>query len=101
VKGKELQKTVISWAQSRGWHCAHFPSVETKQGWRTAVAADAKGFPDAFMVRERPIVIEFKGDGDTLRPEQIQWQEWLQRAGIEYHVIHPADWPDVVREILD
>lgn len=100
VSGKSLQKAVIDYARSRGWHCAHFPSVETKQGWRTAVAADAKGWPDAFMLRERPVVIEFKGDGDTIRPEQQQWREWFERAGVEHYFITPKDWPDRVVEIL-
>lgn len=101
VKGKDLQKTVIDWARSRGWLCAHFPSVETKQGWRTAVAADAKGFPDILCLRDRIVVIEIKGDGDSIRPEQELWRERFQRAGVEHYVVRPKDWPDVVREILD
>lgn len=100
VRGKDLQKTVISYARSRGYHCAHFPSVETKQGWRTAVAADAKGFPDVLLLRERAIAFEIKGDGDSMSPEQEQWKVWFERAGIEHYVITPKDWPNNVREIL-
>ncbi len=100
MKGKDLQKTVIDWAHTRGWHAAHFPAVETTKGWRTAVAADAKGFPDIILVRDRILAIEVKGDGDTMKAEQVQWQNWLQRAGVEYYVIRPKDWPDTVREVL-
>ena len=100
VRGKDLQKSVISYARSRGYHCAHFPSVETKQGWRTAVAADAKGWPDIFLVRDRALAIEIKGDGDTIKPDQEQWKVWFERAGIEHYVIRPADWPERVQEIL-
>ncbi len=100
MKGKDLQKTVIDWARMHGWHVAHFPSVETKQGWRTAVAADAKGWPDLLLFRDRAIAIEIKGDGDSMKPDQIVWQERMQRAGIEHYVVRPKDWPDNVREIL-
>lgn len=101
VRGKDLQRTVIDLAHMKGWHAAHFPAVETKQGWRTAVAADAKGFPDIILVRDRIVAIEIKGDGDTLKPEQRQWQDWMQRAGVEYYVVRPKDWTDgTVEEIL-
>jgi len=101
VSGKDLQKTVIDYAHSKHWHCVHNPTVETKQGWRTALAADAKGFVDIMCFRDRAVAIEIKGDGDRLSVEQEQWGRWLQAAGIEYYVVRPADWPDVVREILD
>ena len=101
IRGKELQKTVIDYARSRRWHCAHFPAVETTKGWRTAVAADAKGFPDIICVRERLIAIEIKGDGDTMKADQHEWRDWMQRAGIEHYVIKPKDWLDgTVEEIL-
>ncbi len=100
IRGKALQKTVIDWAHTRGWHAAHFPAVETVKGWRTAVAADAKGFPDIILVRERLIAVEIKGDGDSLKPDQIEWRDRFQRAGIEFYVVTPKDWPDNVMEIL-
>lgn len=100
MKGKELQKTVIDWAHSRGWFCVHFPSVETKQGWRTPLGADAKGFVDIILFRERCIAIEIKGDGDRMKSEQLKWQDRIERAGVEHYVIRPKDWPDVVRKIL-
>ena len=101
MKGKDLQKGVIDLAHTLRWHCAHFPTVKDSNGrWRTAVAADAKGWPDVFLLRDRAVVIEIKGDGDTMSEEQEQWREWFQKAGIEHYVIRPADWPDTVKEIL-
>jgi len=85
---------VLDYAKMRGWKCAHFPSVETKQGWRTAVAAEAKGWPDIFAVRERAVAIEIKGSGDTIKQEQEEWGVRLRRAGIEHYVITPQDWAD-------
>ncbi len=101
VRGKELQKSVITFARSKRWHCVHFPSVETKQGWRTGVAADAKGWPDIILVRDRLVAIEIKGDGDSLSAEQREWGDRLQRAGVEYYVVRPKDWRNgTVDEIL-
>ena len=82
------------------WHVVHNPSVETKQGWRTALAADAKGFPDLICFRDRVVAIEIKGDGDTMKPDQEAWRLRLQTAGVEHYIVLPKDWPDVVREIL-
>lgn len=100
VRGKDLQKSVIDMAHLYHWHVVHNPAVETKQGWRTALAADARGFVDLLCFRERTVAIEIKGDGDSIKPEQEQWREWLQAAGVEYYVIRPKDWPETVREIL-
>lgn len=101
IGGKDLQRTVLDYAKMRGWKCAHFPSVETKQGWRTAVAAEAKGWPDIFAVRDRAVAIEIKGTGDRMKPEQEEWEVRLRRACIEYYVVTPEDWENGnVEEIL-
>jgi hypothetical protein len=101
VKGKDLQKSVIDMAHLYHWSVAHFPAVETKhRGWTTAVAADAKGFPDLLLVRERIVAIEIKGDGDRLSDAQRNWGERMNRANAEYYVIRPKDWPDKVKEVL-
>jgi len=94
LNGKELQKALIKQAQRQGWLCLHFPSVETKQGWRTPLAGDAKGWVDVFLLRERAVALEIKGDGDSLRTDQVKWGDALLRAGIEYHVIRPKEWRD-------
>lgn len=95
LRGKELQKAIIDLAHLRGWTCAHFPSVQDFKGtWRTPVAADGKGHPDIMLYRERPVAIEVKGDGDSMEPEQVKWQDVLLLAGVEAHVIRPSDWRD-------
>lgn len=100
MKGKDLQKGVIELAHTFHWHVVHNPTVETKQGWRTALAADAKGFPDLLLFREVVIAIEVKGDGDRMKPEQMEWRDRMLRAGIAHYVVRPADWPDNVKGIL-
>ncbi len=100
MKGKDLQKGIIELAHTLHWHVVHNPAVETKQGWRTALAADSKGFPDLLLFRERVIAIEVKGTGDRLSDEQHEWAERMRTANVEYYVARPADWPDQVKEIL-
>ncbi len=92
---------MLDYAKMRGWKCAHFPTVETKQGWRTGIAAEAKGWPDIFAVRDRAVAIEIKGTGDRISPEQEEWGVRLRRAGVEHYFITPEDWlDDSVKEIL-
>jgi hypothetical protein len=46
------------------------------------------------------VAIEIKGDGDSMKPDQLEWRDRIQRAGAEHYVIRPADWPDNVKEVL-
>lgn len=104
MSGKVLQKAVIDLAHLHGWKVAHFQSVlaTRKNGsasWRTPVAADGKGFPDLFMVREnRAIAVEIKGDGDALRGDQKEWLLALDAANIHTCVWTPRDWRDGIVE---
>jgi len=92
LKGRELQKAIIEMARQLGWKVAHTPPIATERGWRTAVAADGKGFPDLVLVRDRLIVAEVKGDTDRLRPEQRDWLTAFRMAGISAHVWTPDSW---------
>ncbi len=100
MKGKDLQKGIVDLAHTLHWHVVHNPTVETKQGWRTALAADAKGFPDLLCFRDRVVAIEVKGDGDRMSSEQLDWRDRMINANVEHYVVRPADWPDTVKEIL-
>jgi hypothetical protein len=100
MKGKDLQKAIIDYAHTLHWSVVHNPAVETKQGWRTALAADAKGFPDLLLFRERVVAIEVKGDGDRLSDEQTEWSKRMMTANVEWYLIRPQHWPDTVKEIL-
>ncbi len=96
ITGKRLQDDIASLARSRKFHVAHFSPgrVGPKDRWITNYAYDSKGFLDLVLVRERLIMVEIKGDGDTLRAEQELWIEWLTAAGIENHVWGPSEWFD-------
>lgn len=96
LRGKPLQQAIIKLARQLGWRVGHFPPISTTRGgktwWLTPVAADGKGWPDLMLVRDRLVVIEVKGDGDRLRPEQEQWLIAFRLAGVEAHVITPTHW---------
>jgi len=94
VNGRELQRAIIELARRLGWKVAHTPPIPTERGWRTAVAADGKGFPDLLLVRDRILVAEIKGDSDRLRAEQKAWLSAFRMAGVEAHVWTPSTWAD-------
>jgi hypothetical protein len=92
LRGRELQNAIIELAQRLWWRVAHTPPVKTERGWRTAVRADGKGFPDLVLVRDRVIVAEVKGDSDRLRPEQQMWLSAFKMAGVAAHVWYSESW---------
>lgn len=92
MTGKQLQRLIIEEAQRAGWSVAHFPPVQTMNGWRVPVGADGKGWPDMMLVRDRLIAAEVKGAGDSLRPEQEQWLTRLRIASVETYVWTPEGW---------
>lgn len=107
MRGKELQAAIIDLAHITGWKVAHFQSVlatrkDGSASWRTPVAADGKGFPDLFLVRnERALAIEVKGDGDSLKVEQKAWILALQAAGIQVQIATPRAWREgVIMDLL-
>lgn len=91
LTGRELQRAVIDLARRLGWRVAHTPPIPTERGWRTAVAADGKGFPDLLLVRDRVIVAEIKS-ADRLSREQKEWLSAFRMAGIAAHVWTPDEW---------
>lgn len=88
-----LQPAVFELARALGYRVAHFRPAKTEQGWRTAVAADGKGFPDLVLVgRGRVIFAELKGQYRQLEPEQVAWLDALRAAGAEVYLWRPRDW---------
>ena len=87
-----FQNAVIELAQLHGWKVAHFRPARTKTGWRTAVSADGKGFPDLVLVRDRLIWAELKREGEDLSEHQEHWRDWLLAAGEEWYMWMPSDW---------
>lgn len=95
ISGKILQDSIVDLAHRLRWTAAHFRNARTADGRHlTAVAYDAKGYPDLTLVRERVVWIEVKGDGDSLRPEQREWISVLEGAGAEVYVATPRMWLD-------
>lgn len=99
VREDQWQRTVIETARAMSWRVVHFRGVkvQTNDGTRhmTPVAADAKGWPDLVLVRERVVFAELKSDVGTVRPEQRAWLDALEAAGQEVYVWKPRDFDDV------
>jgi hypothetical protein len=79
---KDLQRAVIDLAHLMGWRVAHFRPAQTARGWRTAVEADGKGFPDLVLTRGGRVMFrELKCNGGKASPEQEQWLRDLTAGG--------------------
>lgn len=90
---EDLQRQIINLAHLYNIRVAHFPpSLSVKGKWMTAVAADAKGWPDLTLVGTGVLFRENKTDRGTLRPEQKQWIADLRTAGADVDVWRPRDW---------
>jgi hypothetical protein len=101
----ELQDEVIQALQVRGYHVAHFRSVQTPQGWQTPVQADGGGFPDLIAVRTNPaphlLVIELKSEAGTLSDDQKIWLQMFSRVpGVQVMLLRPSSWRDVEKWLL-
>ena len=95
---RDFQRLVIDYAHLNRWRVAHFRASLNQRGkWQTAVAGDAKGFPDLVLVRDRVIFSELKTDRGVISDAQKQWRDWLKAAGAEHHVWRPRDWSDIER----
>lgn len=90
----QLQTAVVELARRYGFKAAHFPTAQMARGeFRTAVAADAKGFPDLTLCDGRRLIfVELKADRGRTSPEQNVWLAALRSAGCETHVWTPTHW---------
>lgn len=109
VKENALQRLIVAKARRMHWLVAHFHTVEAvipntggRTHWITPVAADGKGFPDLILLRDRILVVEVKGTGGKLRPDQIKWLSAFRLVpGVEVHVWSPKEWEaGTVEEVL-
>lgn len=101
----EFTRQVLEYAKLKGWRTAHFRPARTKDGWRTAVSGDGKGFPDLLMVRQgRMIVAELKVGKNKVSEAQKAWLNafvtivrlWTG-AMMRVDIWTPDDWPEIER----
>lgn len=104
---------VIDLAHIYGWKVAHFRPAQTKHGWRTAVSAEGKGFPDCVMVRDGQLIFaELKSEKGKVSEAQQEWLDLLNEVSDasrdyvydEVRIVHiylwrPSDFDSIV-EIL-
>jgi len=96
VPERTFQRSVISLAKMLGWHVAHWH--DSRRQVRPGVFvgdADAAGFPDLVLVRERLLVAELKRNRGRLTAAQECWLVWLADAGVDCHVWRPRDWAEI------
>lgn len=99
---RDWQRQVIELAQLHRWRVAHFRPAQTKDGWRTPVEADGKGFPDLVLVRipGELIFAELKSDTGRLSDDQTIWLDLLRLVrGIDVYVWRPRDFDEVERRL--
>lgn len=103
MNGGELQMAIIEAGHTFGWKFAHFRPCRTTQGWRTAVGADGKGWPDLYMIhpeRREHYYREIKGAKEAASPEQKVWGEWLLKAGEDWAIWRPSQWNETIVPLL-
>lgn len=93
-----LDATVFDIVHLHGGLVAHFrPAIagfgrDGQPRWRTAVAADGKGFPDLVIVLPGGVMFrEDKRDGQKPTPDQRMWLDRLDAAGADADVWTEAD----------
>jgi hypothetical protein len=98
----EFEQAVVDLAHTFGWKVAGFRPARTKQGWRTPVKYDGKGWPDLTLVHaERRIIIfaELKADRGRRSDEQDAWADTLEAACNDirtmYRLWRPDDFPAI------
>lgn len=94
----ELQTCVIDLAHALNYRVAHFRAAQTQKGWRTAVSADGRGFPDLVIAKPgRLIFAELKSSVGLLTDPQREWLSVLDNA----YLWTPKDWPQPIQSILE
>src|SRR6185436_14524371 len=88
ITEKQWQAQVVELALHLGWRKIYHT-------WNSMHSA--KGFPDLVMARERCVMIECKSETGKLKPDQQDWIEALEQAGVEVYVWRPSHWDEAVR----
>lgn len=88
----DLLTAVLDMARLFGLRVAHFRPANTERGWRTAVQADGKGYPDLTIAGPGGLLFrELKSATGRLSAEQQDWAATLASAGADFAVWRPED----------
>ena len=94
---ERFQREVMEIGKMRGWKRAHFRAARTKDGYRTPVQGDGKGFPDnVFLRNNRIVVAELKVKPNKPTNEQHKWLAAFAAAGAEVYVWYPEDIDKII-----
>lgn len=99
ISEREFTKQVIQFARLHGWKSLHIRAARTKDGWRTPVQGDGKGFPDLLLIRRGKIIIaELKVGKNKPTIEQDAWlQSFGYVDGVGVYLWRPEDWDEIER----
>ena len=90
MKEAELQALVIDLAHAYSFMVAHFRPAQTQRGWRTAVAADGRGFVDLVIAKPGHVLFaELKTSVGLTTDAQ---RKWLTALSPFAYLWTPADW---------
>jgi hypothetical protein len=87
---RQWQDQVLQLARQYRWSLTYHPLVS--QG-------SAAGWPDLVLAhpgRQRVVFLELKTDTGHIRPEQVDWLEALDAAGLEATLLRPRDLPVLI-----
>jgi hypothetical protein len=105
---EELVKGIADLLRLRGYKTAGFRAVciqrpDGSTHHETPVRFEGKGWPDLIALHKtsgRRLAIEVKVGHDTLKPEQKDWLELMDRCGFEAYCWNDKDWWDGTIERL-
>ncbi len=100
ITHEQLVKAIADLMKVRGYKVAGFRAVrvQRKDGsvyYETPVREDGKGWPDLVALHPdtgRCIGAEIKVKGDTLKPEQREWLELMDKCGFEAYEWDETSW---------
>ena len=97
----DFQKQITDLAELYHWQYLHLRPAQTAKGWRTPVQGSlGVGWPDLILVRgDRLMAVELKAEGKSPTVEQYDVLGVLNRAGVEIHIWHPADFDEIQAEL--
>lgn len=88
----DLQDSIVELARINGWlvhHCR--PGMNRRGQWATQIQG-SPGWPDLLLVRgTRILAIELKSARGRVEPEQTEWLDALEEAGVVTFVWRPQD----------